>query len=212
MSEAEAGLRTGDDGVARCWWCGDDPLYRAYHDHEWGRPTTDERYLYEKLCLEGFQAGLSWITVLRKRQAFREAFENFEAEAVARFTMRRVEHLLKNPAIIRHRGKIESVINNARRTIQTAEDFGSLAAFLWRFEPHPNDRPRRIDRETFRTLTRTEASVALSRAMKQRGFTFVGPTTLYAYMQSIGLVNDHVTGCVIGRQVEGVRAGFLRPN
>jgi len=212
MSRLEPHVRTGGDGVARCWWCGEDPLYLSYHDHEWGFPTADDRYLYEKLCLEGFQAGLSWITVLRKREAFREAFRHFDIEVVAGFTKRDVNRLLRNAGIIRHRGKIESAINNARRTIEVAGEFGSLAAFIWQFEPAPESRPRRIDRATVRDLTQTAESAALNRALKRRGFTFVGPTTLYAYMQSVGLVNDHVENCAIRADVEVARGRFARPN
>jgi DNA-3-methyladenine glycosylase I len=211
MSKAEPGLRKGDDGLDRCWWCGDDPLYVDYHDHEWGFPAADDRYLFEKLCLEGFQAGLSWLTVLRKRENFRRAFRNFRIEAVARFTRRDVDRLLADAGIIRHRGKIESTINNARRTIEVIGEYGSLAALIWSFSPVPGSRPRRLDRRTLRGLTRTPESTALSRALKARGFTFVGPTTLYAYMQSIGLVNDHLDGCAIRTRVDAARDGFSPP-
>ncbi|MDY7109196.1 MAG: DNA-3-methyladenine glycosylase I [Planctomycetota bacterium] len=212
MTRAEPGLRKGADGVDRCWWCGDDPLYRNYHDHEWGFPTADDRYLFEKLCLEGFQAGLSWLTVLRKRENFRRAFRGFEIETVARFTSCDVNRLLADAGIIRNRAKIESAINNARRTMEVIEERGALAALLWSFPPDPGSRPRRLDRRTLASLTRTPESAALSRTLKERGFTFVGPTTLYAYMQSIGLVNDHLHGCAIRTRVDAARAAFAPPN
>lgn len=211
MSKAEPEVRKGADGIARCWWCGDDPLYLKYHDSEWGFPNADDRYLFEKLCLEGFQAGLSWLTVLRKRENFRQAFGGFEIEAVARFTRRDVNRLVADASIIRHRGKIESAINNARRTIDLIEERGSLAAFIWSFQPAPGSRPKRLDRRTLAGLTRTAESAALSRALKERGFTFVGPTTLYAYMQSVGLVNDHLGRCAIGTRVKAARARFSPP-
>ncbi len=184
-------VRAGDDGVARCWWCGDDPLYVEYHDQEWGRPSHDDRHLFEHICLEGFQAGLSWITILRKRDAFNEAFQGFEIDRVARFTVRRVDKLVHNAGIIRHRGKIESAINNARRAIELAEEYGSLDSYFWSYAPK---RQRlRVTRRTMPVTSRK--SVAMSRDLKRRGWTFVGPTGLYAFMQACGLVNDHVTGC-----------------
>jgi DNA-3-methyladenine glycosylase I len=183
-----------------------------YHDEEWGFPVADDVRLFEKLCLEGFQAGLSWLTVLRKRENFRLAFRGFEIEAVARFTRRDVNRLLADAGIIRHRGKIESAINNARRTIGLIESFGSLAAFIWSFEPAPGSRPKRLDRRVLAALTQTPQSAALSRALKARRFTFIGPTTAYAYMQSIGLVNDHLAGCAIRTRVETARGRFSHPN
>jgi DNA-3-methyladenine glycosylase I len=212
VSTVEPEVRAGADGLARCWWCGDDPLYMDYHDHEWGFPSADDRYLYEKLCLEGFQAGLSWLTVLRKRESFRRAFRGFDPETVARFGRRDISRLLADAGIIRNRAKIESAINNARRTIEVIEERGSLAALIWSFQPAPGNRPKRLDRRTLVGLTRTPESAALSRALKERGFTFVGPTTLYAYMQSIGLVNDHLHRCAIRTRVEAARAGFSPPN
>jgi DNA-3-methyladenine glycosylase I len=207
----DAGLVTGGDGRSRCWWCGEDPLYVRYHDEEWGRPVGDDRRLYEKLCLEGFQAGLSWLTILRKRERFRAAFREFDPEAVARFTPRSVERLLRDPGIVRHRGKIESAINNARRTIALADAFGSLAAFVWSFEPAPAARPPRIDARALRKMAKTEESHALSAALRRHGFTFVGPTTAYAFMQSVGLVNDHLHGCGVREGVEDARRRFRRP-
>ena len=204
------GLLLGDDGVVRCWWAGGDPLYRRYHDREWGRPTRVESRLFEKLCLEGFQAGLSWITILRKREAFREAFAGFDPEAVARFGPRDVMRLVGDAGIVRHRGKIESAINNARRTLELRGD-GGLAAYAWGFEPDARARPRRLTRGTLLGMTTTLASVAMSRDLKARGWTFVGPTTLYAFMQAMGLVNDHLEGCSVRAACEAARAAFRRP-
>jgi DNA-3-methyladenine glycosylase I len=205
------GLVRGEDGVPRCAWCGTDPLYTAYHDREWGFPSRDDRHLFEKICLEGFQAGLSWITILRKREAFRRAFADFQMERVARFDRRRVERLLRDPGIVRHRGKIESAIHNAGRALELAEEAGSLAAHVWRFEPGPEQRPRRLTPAAVRQLTETAASRALSRDLKQRGFRFVGPTTLYAFMQSVGIVDDHLEGCGIRPRAEAARGRFRRP-
>ncbi len=210
-AQPDDGLRKGEDGVSRCYWCIGDPLYVEYHDREWGFPVADDQRLFEKLCLEGFQAGLSWLTILRKRDNFREAFRGFDIETVARFTKRDVNRLVKDAGIVRHRGKIESAINNAQRTIELAEEHGTLAAFVWGFEPAPEKRPRRIDRETLSGLAQTEESARLSKALKKRGFTFVGPTIAYAFMQSMGLVNDHLAGCAVREAVAGSRAGFSRP-
>jgi DNA-3-methyladenine glycosylase I len=179
----------------RCWWCGTDPLYVRYHDEEWGRPVTDDRRLFEKICLEGFQSGLSWLTILRKREHFRQAFHDFEISRVARLTARDVTRLLADPGIVRHRGKIESTINNAKRAMELREEYGSLSAYFWRWEPAAATRPRRITRATLLTLATTPESAALSKDLKSRGWTFVGPTTCYAFMQAMGLVNDHVEEC-----------------
>jgi DNA-3-methyladenine glycosylase I len=179
----------------RCWWCGTDPLYITYHDREWGRPVKDDTRLFEKICLEGFQAGLSWITILRKREHFRDAFRGFDIDRVARYTARDVTRLLKNEGIVRHRGKIESTINNARRARELRDEFGSLAKYVWRWQPDPSSRPRRITRDTLRTMATTPESLALSKDLRKRGWTFVGPTTIYAFMQAMGLVNDHVDTC-----------------
>jgi DNA-3-methyladenine glycosylase I len=194
---------TATGGIARCWWAGSDPLYTGYHDREWGFPVTDDRRLFEKLCLEGFQAGLSWLTILRKRENFRRAFRGFDLEAVARFNTRSVDRLLGDAGIVRHRGKIESTINNARRALEMVDADGSLARFFWAYEPDPA--PPNVARPT------TPASVALSKELKRRGWTFVGPTTAYAFMQAMGLVNDHVEGCVTRREVIAARAAFSRP-
>ena len=179
--------------MKRCAWPGEDPLYVKYHDEEWGRPVVDDRRLFEKICLEGFQAGLSWITILRKRDNFRRAFADFDPERVARFAARDVQRLLKDEGIIRHRGKIESTINNARRALELEEEMGSLAAYFWRWEPKPSERPKRLTRETLKQMATTPQSVAMSKDLKKRGWSFVGPTTSYAFMQAMGLVNDHIT-------------------
>jgi len=190
-----------DGGVVRCWWCGDDPLYRRYHDREWGRPVRDDRRLFEKICLEGFQSGLSWLTILRKREDFRRAFAGFDFEEVARFDRRRVERLLQDASIVRHRGKIESAIGNARRARELADEHGSLAAYFWRFVPPRGERPRRVTRAALEKLAKTPTSTALSRDLKRRGWTYVGPTTCYAFMQAMGLVNDHLEGCTAGGRI-----------
>ena len=211
MAKLPKGLSLDDQGVARCWWSGDDPQYREYHDREWGIPVADDRRLFEKICLEGFQSGLSWLTILRKRENFRAAFASFEIDAVARFNSRSVERLLGDPGIVRHRGKIESAINNARRALDAIEEFGSLATFLWRFEPAPASRPRRITHAVLRSLTRSPESTALAKDLKQRGWSFVGPTTLYAFMQATGMVNDHLEGCTARTRIEATRKAFRRP-
>lgn len=201
----------GAEAQSRCWWCSAHEDYRAYHDREWGRPVADDQRLFEKLALEGFQSGLSWLTILRKREAFREAFEGFDFERIARWRPARVDRLLRNPRIVRHRGKIEAVIANARALPAVVDEYGSFAAFVWRHEPAADARPARITRETVGTLAMTEASRALARGLKARGFRFVGPTTAYAFMQSMGVVNDHVEGCAFREEVERERAAFPRP-
>jgi DNA-3-methyladenine glycosylase I len=185
----------GEDGLARCSWCQATPEYRAYHDGEWGFPVTEDRRLFEKICLEGFQSGLSWLTILRKRQNFRAAFANFEIAKVASFGDSDVERLLQDAGIIRHRGKIVSAINNARRAADLAAEKGSLRNYFWGFEPSPASRPAKIDAAAYAALTTSPESVAMSKDLKKRGFTFVGPTTAYAFMQAMGLVNDHLEGC-----------------
>ena len=184
--------------IVRCWWCGEDPLYVRYHDEEWGRPVTDDRRLFEKVCLEGFQAGLSWITILRKRENFRRAFRGFAIDRVARMSARDVDRLLQDEGIIRHRGKIESTINNAKRARELCGEFGSLSDYFWTWQPDAKSRPRRITREVLKGMATTPESVALSKDLRRRGWTFVGPTTIYAFMQAMGLVNDHVEECGIG--------------
>ena len=204
-------LLKSSDGLRRCFWCGADPLYVAYHDSEWGQPVADDRRLFEKLVLEGFQAGLSWITILRKRENFRSAFDDFDIEKVARYNERRIARLLGNPGIVRHRGKIESAINNAKRASQLVDEAGSIAAFLWRYEPPPASRPKKLTWEVLSTMGTTRESTALSKDLKRRGWTFVGPTTMYAAMQAMGVVNDHLHGCAHRDQAERARAAFNRP-
>ena len=192
----------GDDGVARCWW-GDSPdIYREYHDVEWGMPVDDDRLLFEKLCLEGFQAGLSWLTILRRREGFRSAFRSFDIERVAAMETADVDRLLGDAGIIRHRGKIESAINNAQRALDVIEELGSLGALVWSYEP---DRPTSIRDAT------TPESTALAKDLKKRGFRFVGPTTVYAFMQAMGIVNDHLPECDAGERVDRARRSFVRP-
>jgi DNA-3-methyladenine glycosylase I len=192
---ARPGLFKAEDGALRCSWCQATPAYQHYHDHEWGFPVTDDRRLFEKLCLEGFQAGLSWLTILNKREAFRSAFANFEAERIARFDERDVARLLADAGIVRHRGKIESTINNAKRVIELRAEFGSLGAYVWRFQPEARSRPKRMTLEALKAMATSPESVAMSKDLKKRGWSFVGPTTVYAFMQAMGLVNDHLDGC-----------------
>jgi DNA-3-methyladenine glycosylase I len=196
----------GEDGVARCSWADSAPDYRAYHDTEWGFPVADDRRLFEKLSLEGFQSGLSWLTILRKREAFREVFAGFDYERVAEFGEDDVARLLQDSRIIRHRGKIEAVINNAQRMIDLVAQEGSLAHFVWSFEPKTH-KPElgRVD-----ILAMTDESRALARELKRRGWRFVGPTTVYAFMQAMGLVNDHLTGCHVRDAALSARAAFVK--
>lgn len=197
-------LYTDKRGVSRCWWCAGDAEYIEYHDREWGLPVDNDFRLFEKICLEGFQAGLSWLTILRKRENFRRAFKNFDFQKVARYNSRSVERLLKDAGIVRHRGKIEATINNARRAEQLVQEYGSLAAFVWRFEPKSRRRPTPL-------VSQTLESADLSKALKDRSWAFVGPTTVYAFMQAMGMVNDHVEGCAIRARVEAARRAFERP-
>ena len=199
------GVVRGDDGVRRCPWGASTPDYARYHDDEWGRPVVDDDRLYEKLCLEGFQSGLSWLTILNKREAFRKAFAGFDAALVARFGERDVARLLGDAGIVRHRGKIESTINNARRVLDLREEFGSLAAYAWRFEPSPGSRPRRMTLAALKKLGSSAESAAMSKDLKKRGWSFVGPTTVYAFMQAMGLVNDHLEGCAARAAAEAAR-------
>jgi len=196
---------TGPDGKERCRWSAAVPEFLIYHDGEWGFPVADDRRLFEKLSLEGFQSGLSWRTILAKRENFRAAFHDFDLERIARFTERDVARLLKNEGIIRHRGKIEAVINNAKRAREMVKSEGSLTAFLWRYAPKvkPGDKPS--------TAATTPESTALSKELKKRGWKFVGPTTAYAFMQAMGLVNDHAEDCVIRAKAERARKAFRRP-
>jgi DNA-3-methyladenine glycosylase I len=186
------GLTRGEDGVVRCFWAGSDPVYRRYHDEEWGFPVADDRRLFEKICLEGFQSGLSWLTILRKRENFRAAFSGFDADRVVRFGSRDVARLLRDAGIVRHRGKIESAIHNAARALELVEEHGSLRAF---FAPYAATRAFAGWQPV------TAESKALSKELRRRGWTYVGPTTMYAFMQAVGLVNDHLTGCFRHREV-----------
>ncbi|MCD8497491.1 MAG: DNA-3-methyladenine glycosylase I [Alphaproteobacteria bacterium] len=184
-------LIKGTDNRERCWWCGDDPLYMRYHDEEWGYPVHDNIRLFEKICLEGFQSGLSWITILRKRENFRKAFDGFDYKKIARYGAQDVERLVQDAGIIRHRGKIEATINNAARAIEMEKEHGSLDAYFWGWQPERlNGMNGRND-----IPSETDISKALSKDLKKRGWKFVGPTTCYAFMQAMGLVNDHIKGC-----------------
>ncbi len=194
---------TGPDGKLRCRWCSAAPEFIEYHDREWGLPVSDDRRLFEKLSLEGFQSGLSWRTILAKRESFRAAFHDFDFDRIARFTARDVARLLADEGIVRHRGKIEAVINNAQRARELVKSEGSLAAFLWRYEPSRAAAPQ--------SASTSPESIALSKALKKLGWKFVGPTTVYAFMQAMGLVNDHVEECVIRTRVEKARKAFARP-
>ncbi len=195
-------LQTDSDGITRCSWCGDKDDYIAYHDDEWGLPMGDDKRLFEKIVLEGFQSGLSWLTILRKRENFRRAFAGFDAAKVARFNAKDIERLVTDAGIVRHRGKIEAAINNGRAAIEMIEAEGSLAAYFWRFE----------DRGPFPGfVAQTDTSKRLSKDLKKRGWRFVGPTTAYAFMQAMGLVNDHVPGCDARDRIEAARAAFTPP-
>jgi DNA-3-methyladenine glycosylase I len=193
------------DGRPRCAWCGSAPEFLDYHDREWGFPVDDDMRLFEKLCLESFQSGLSWRTILAKRENFRKAFSRFDFDRIAEFDVKDVERLLADQGIVRHRGKIEAAINNARRARELVREEGSLAAFIWRYEPDASHLP------TPQTESTSAASVALSKELKRRGWRFVGPTTVYAFMQAMGLVNDHVAGCAIREEVELARKDFAPP-
>ncbi|KKC35346.1 3-methyladenine DNA glycosylase [Devosia epidermidihirudinis] len=199
------------DGLPRCPWPGEDALYRHYHDYEWGRPVTDDVRLFEKICLEGFQSGLSWITILRKRERFREVFHGFDIAKVAAMTEADVEVLLQDAGIIRHRGKINATINNAKRALLLQKEFGSLAAYFWRFEPKPGHREEDYSWAALSAVGQTDASRALSKDLRKRGFNFVGPTTCYAFMQAMGMVNDHTEDCFCRVEVEAQRAALVRP-
>ena len=208
---AVTGLFIDDTRIKRCAWCQATPLYRNYHDSEWGFPVADERRLFEKICLEGFQAGLSWLTILNKRENFRAGFANFDAEQVARFDEADVKRLLGDAGIVRHGGKIASTINNAKRVIELKAEFGTLGAFVWRLEPDAASRPKRMTLEALRAATTSPASIALSKDLKKRGWSFVGPTTMYAFMQAMGLVNDHIHGCASRAKALEARAAFVPP-
>ncbi len=195
----------GDDGIPRCWWGAGDEAYRSYHDTEWGFPQGDDRRLFEKICLEGFQSGLAWITILRKRDDFRRAFAGFAPEVVADFDDHDVERLMSDAGIVRHRGKIEAAIDNAARALELQTEFGSLATYFWSHEPPRQGPPREL-------VATTDASAELARDLKRRGWRFVGPTTVHAFMQAMGLVNDHLEGCATRLEVEEARTRFIVPS
>jgi DNA-3-methyladenine glycosylase I len=196
---------SGPDGRLRCRWSATAPEFLHYHDTEWGFPADDDRLLFEKLCLEGFQSGLSWRTILAKRENFRAAFHHFDFDRIARFSERDVARLLEDKGIVRHRGKIEAVVNNAKRARELVRQEGSLAAYLWRYAPAVEELAKPQTRST------SAASIALSKDLKKRGWSFVGPTTVYAFMQAMGLINDHVEDCVIRPKAERARRAFKRP-
>lgn len=197
--------------VHRCWWCGEDELYVRYHDEEWGRPVTDDTRLFEKICLEGFQAGLSWITILRKRENFRKGFDGFTIGKVARYTDKDVSRLLKDAGIVRHRGKIESTINNANRALELQKEFGSLSAYFWSWAPDAAERPKKFDAASLKAMAKSATSIAISKDLKKRGWSFVGPTTVYAFMQAMGMVNDHAEDCHCRSAIEKEKKNLRRP-
>lgn len=204
-------LKLDEAGNGRCWWGHAPEDYQQYHDQEWGYPVSDDFRLFEKICLEGFQSGLSWLTILRKRENFRQAFAGFDFYKVAEFDEKNIEELLKNAGIIRHRGKIEATINNARRAIDIVDEFGSLASYLWQWEPEIREPGIGKNDQNGPVPSITETSKRLSRDLKKRGWKFFGPTTAYAFMQAMGLVNDHVEGCVIREKVARARKKFIKP-
>ncbi len=204
-------LHTGSDGVTRCWWGSDHADYQRYHDEEWGRPVDNDFRLFEKICLEGFQSGLSWLTILCKRENFRKAFAGFEFDKVAGFDDRDVSRLLQDKGIVRHRGKIEATINNASRAIELVDEFGSLAAYIWQWEPDAKETHAGKDERKHVIPSITNTSLALSKDLKKRGWKFFGPTTAYAFMQAMGMVNDHMEGCAMMDEIELLRGDFIRP-
>jgi DNA-3-methyladenine glycosylase I len=208
---APTGLFTDDQHVTRCVWCRATPEYQHYHDHEWGFPVQDDRRLFEKISLEGFQAGLSWLTILNKREAFRRGFAEFDIDQVSKFGEAESKRLLLDSGIVRHRGKIASTINNAQRAQELSREFGSLSGYFWRFEPAPDTRPQQITRKTMSGVTTSLESIALSKDLRKRGWSFVGPTTMYAFMQAMGLVDDHLEGCVARTKTLDARAAFESP-
>lgn len=193
MSPLPEGVVLGDDGIARCRWGAGDPLYRRYHDREWGRPIGNDRRLFEKICLEGFQSGLSWLIILRKRENFRRAFRDFDIVAIARFNVRTVERLMNDPGIVRNRAKILATINNARQCLKLVDECGSLRAYAWGFEASK------------------DGAMAMSKDLKRRGWAFVGPTTIYSFMEAVGIVNDHLRGCQMRDEIEDLRRKFRKP-
>lgn len=212
VAGAPPGLFADDHNVRRCVWCRATVAYQHYHDHEWGFPVSDDRQLFEKVCLEGFQAGLSWLTILNKREAFRQAFAGFDMAQVAKFDDADVTRLVLDAGVVRHQGKIRSSINNANRALELRQEFGSLATYFWKFEPQADTRPGQITRQTLSGVTTSPESIALSKDLRKRGWTFVGPTTMYALMQAMGLVNDHLEGCATRVRVSEKRSLFPSPS
>lgn len=210
MTIQQSGLFVGKDKKSRCWWCQGHEDYQQYHDDEWGHPTLDDHRLFEKVCLEGFQSGLSWLTILRKRDAFREAFHDFDFHEVSKFSERKVAKLLQNKGIIRHKGKIQATINNAARAVEMEKEFGSLAKWFWQHEPRQGRGPLKSKEEACFRTTCGEAE-QMSKALKKRGWKFVGPTTSYAFMQAMGMVNDHLENCDSHAKVEALRENLHRP-
>jgi len=208
---APTGLFTDDGHVTRCVWCRATPQYQQYHDLEWGVPVHNDQRLFEKICLEGFQAGLSWLTILKKREAFRQAFAGFDMDQVAAFDDSDIKRLVLDAGIVRHRGKIVSTINNARRAQALRQEFGTLASYFWQFEPPAATRPGQITHQTLSGMTTSAESIALSKDLRKRGWSFVGPTTMYAFMQAMGLVNDHIEGCAARERAVGARSAFTPP-
>ena len=205
------GLFTDESKVTRCVWCRATPQYQRYHDEEWGMPVGDDARLFEKICLEGFQAGLSWLTILNKREAFRRAFAGFDMDTVAAFDDVHIKRLLLDAGIVRHRGKIASTINNAKRSQEMRHEFGTLAAYFWQYEPDPSQRPGEVTNQTLSGMTTSAQSISLSKDLRKRGWSFVGPTTMYAFMQAMGLVNDHIVGCAARGRASAARAEFKPP-
>ena len=205
-------LHTAQDGITRCWWCSDEPDYINYHDQEWGRPVVDDILLFEKICLEGFQSGLSWLTILRKRENFRKAFAGFDFYKITEFDKNHIELLLQNSGIIRHRGKIEATINNAHQALEVVEEFGSLASYIWSWEPKLPEPHSGKGICILPIPSITNTSQLLSKDLKTRGWKFFGPTTAYAFMQAMGLVNDHIEGCAIRKSVIEFKSEFVNPS
>ena len=211
-NKIDDGLLTDTFEITRCAWCGEDTEYQRYHDTEWGVPIVNDQILFQKICLEGFQAGLSWLTVLRKRDNFLKEFDKFDFKKVSQYGDKDISRCLVNPGIIRHRGKIESTINNAKKAIELVNEFGSLASFFWSFEPSIKNRPEKLTYAVASQLTMSTESIALSKALKKRGWTFVGPTICYSFMQAMGIVNDHILGCSRRDDIETLRDVLIRPN
>lgn len=211
-NKIDDGLLTDTFEITRCAWCGEDTEYQRYHDTEWGVPIVNDQILFQKICLEGFQAGLSWLTVLRKRDNFLKEFDKFDFKKVSQYGDKDISRCLVNPGIIRHRGKIESTINNAKKAIELVNEFGSLASFFWSFEPGMKNRPEKLTYAVASQITMSTESIALSKALKKRGWTFVGPTICYSFMQAMGIVNDHVLGCSRRNDIETLRDVLMRPN